>query len=70
MSAATSLARRAALALVLLIGFYVGAILVSALLLLIAYWSVFNAGHTFGTLKVAFFCVVGAGIILWSIFPR
>jgi heat shock protein HtpX len=69
-SAATSLARRAALALVLLIGFYVGAILVSALLLLIAYWSVFNAGHTFGTLKLAFFCVVGAGIILWSIFPR
>jgi heat shock protein HtpX len=69
-SAATSLARRAALALVLLIGFYVGAILVSALLLLIAYWSVFNAGHTFGTLKLAFFCVVGAGIILWSILPR
>ena len=70
MSAATSLVSRAALALVLLIGFYVGAILVSSLLLLIAYWSVFNAGHTFGTLKLAFVCVAGAGIILWSILPR
>jgi heat shock protein HtpX len=71
LSASTSLAGRAALALVLLVGFYVFAIGVSAVLLLIAYATIVEAGHgTYATLKIGFFCAVGAGIILWSILPR
>jgi heat shock protein HtpX len=71
LSASTSLAGRAALALILLVGFYLFAIGVSAVLLLVAYATVAAAEHgTYATLKIGFFCVAGAGIILWSILPR
>jgi Zn-dependent protease with chaperone function len=70
--AAPSIARRAALAIALLVGFYVLAIGIAGLLLLVAYevGSEAISHNTFGTMKLVFFCVVGAGIILWSILPR
>jgi heat shock protein HtpX len=60
------------LAIALLIGFYVLAIGIAGLLLVVAYELGTEAisHNTFGTLKIVFFCVVGAGIILWSILPR
>ena len=72
MPSAPSIARRAALAIALLVGFYVLAISLAGLLLLIAYviGSEAVSHNTFGAMKIVFFCVVGAGIILWSIVPR
>jgi hypothetical protein len=63
-----SLFARAALAVVLMIGFYFMALAIAAGLLWIPY-----AEFTYGNgvhLKLAAICVLGAGIILWSIVPR
>ena len=63
-----SLAARALLALGLMIGFYVLAVAIALGLLYLPYAEVVYA-HRFH-FKLALFCVVGAGIILWSIIPR
>jgi Zn-dependent protease with chaperone function len=70
--AASSIAQRAVLAVALLVGFYALAIGIAALLLVVAYALGTEAisHNTFGAIKIVFFCVVGAGIILWSILPR
>ena len=63
-----SLARRAAFAVLLTVGFYLLAMAMVAILLFIPY-----AEWTFGGrihLKILLFCVVGAGVIFWSIIPR
>ncbi len=63
-----SLARRAAFAVLLTLGFYLLALAMIALLLFIPY-----AEWTYGRridLRLLIFCVVGAGVILWSIIPR
>ncbi len=64
----SSLAARAVLAIVLMLGFYILAIAIAGLLLYIPYAEWAYAGRVH--LKIAFFCVAGAGIILWSIVPR
>lgn len=63
-----SLARRAALAVLLTLGFYLLAFAVVALLLFIPYaeWNYAGRIH----LKIALCCVFTAGLILWSIIPR
>ena len=68
MASAPSIARRAALAIALLIGFYALAIGIAALLLWIPYEAYSNNIRL--PLKLVVICVVGAGIILWSILPR
>jgi len=65
---ARSIARRAALAIALLIGFYVLAIGIAVVLILIPYEAYSNNIRLPGKLVVI--CVAGAGIILWSILPR
>ena len=67
-SASPALAVRAILALALMIGFFVLAIAIAGALLYIPYaeWTYAHRLH----FKLAFFCVVGAGIILWSMLPR
>ena len=67
MAASRSLALRAVLAVALMIGFYVLAFAMVAALLALLYAQL-AAGRIY--VKVALFCVVGAGAILWSIFPR
>lgn len=64
----SSLVLRAILALVLMVGFYGLAIVVVGVLLFIPYaeWTYAHRLH----LRLAFFCLAGAGIILWSIVPR
>jgi heat shock protein HtpX len=63
-----SLARRAVFAVLLTLGFYLLALAMTALLLFIPYaeWTYGGRIH----LKLVLFCVVGAGVILWSIIPR
>ena len=68
MPSAPSIARRAALAIALLIGFYVLAIGIAVALLVIPYEAYSNDIRLPG--KVLVICVAGAGIILWSILPR
>lgn len=68
MSSSRSLQRRAQLAVALTIGFYLLAIGIAAFLLWIVYLQLFVADTIY--FKVVFFCVVGAGAILWSILPR
>ncbi len=68
MALSPSLAGRAVLALILLVGFYVLAFAVAATLLLIPYAEVRYANRIHP--KLALLCVAGAGIILWSIVPR
>ncbi|MBV9774345.1 MAG: M48 family metallopeptidase, partial [Gemmatimonadetes bacterium] len=67
-STAPSLAGRAALAVALLIGFYVFALAIAAGLLYVPYAEAHYLNHVTG--RLALFCVAGAGIILWSILPR
>ena len=64
----SSLGLRAVLALILMIGFYGLAIAVALGLLYVPYaeWTYANRIHV----RVAIFCVAGAGIIIWSIIPR
>lgn len=68
MSSSPSLVGRAALAVALMIGFYVLALAMSAFLLWLPYaeWTYAHRIHP----KLALFCVIGAGVILVSIVPR
>ena len=68
MAASPSLASRAVMAVALLIGFYLLAIAISALLLWIP-WEEYQVAHRI-TPRLLIVCVLGAGIILWSIVPR
>jgi heat shock protein HtpX len=68
MAGSPSLAARAALAVALLIGFYLLALTISAVLLWIPYEE-FQVAHRV-TPRLLIVCVLGAGIILWSIVPR
>jgi Zn-dependent protease with chaperone function len=68
MQASPSVAARAALALVLMVGFYALALLISAVLLYLPYAEVVYAHRLHP--KLAFLALVGAGTILWSILPR
>jgi heat shock protein HtpX len=63
-----SLARRAALAVLLTLGFYLLAMVMTTFLLFIPYaeWTYAGRIHV----KLVLFCVIGAGVILWSIIPR
>jgi heat shock protein HtpX len=63
-----SLTRRAVVAVVLTVGFYVLALVITSLLLFIPYAEVVYAGRI--QLKITLFCLVGAGLILWSVLPR
>jgi hypothetical protein len=63
-----SLAGRAFLALGLMIGFYVLAMTIAFGLLYLPYAEVVYAKRLH--FKLALFCVIGAGVILWSIIPR
>jgi Zn-dependent protease with chaperone function len=68
MSSSPSLAGRAALAVGLMIGFYVLALSMAALLLWLPYaeWTYAHRIHP----RLALFCLIGAGAILLSIVPR
>jgi heat shock protein HtpX len=68
MPASPSLAGRAVLAVVLLLGFYVLAFAMAGGLLYIPYAQWTYAGRL--SPKLVFFSLLGAGIILWSILPR
>jgi len=59
---------RAVLAIGLMVGFYLLALVIAGVLLFIPYaeWAYAQRLH----LKIALFCVLGAGIILWSLVPR
>jgi len=63
-----SLARRAGFAVLLTIGFYLLALAMTALLLWLPYaeWTYGGSLH----IKLLLFCVIGAGVIIWSIIPR
>ena len=50
------------------LGFYVFAIAVSAALLLLAYADVAKASYP--NPRLMFFCLAGAGSVIWSIIPR
>ncbi|HEX8693159.1 MAG TPA: M48 family metallopeptidase [Longimicrobium sp.] len=63
-----SLAARAVLAVVLLVGFYLLALAVAAGLLWIPYAEWRYLDHV--SVKIALFCVVGAALVLWGIVPR
>jgi heat shock protein HtpX len=68
MPASPSLAGRAILAVMLMLGFYVLALAMAGGLIYIPYaqWMYAERLHP----KLAIFCILGAGIILWSILPR
>jgi heat shock protein HtpX len=71
MSTAQSLGRRALIALLLFIGFYLLALIMVGILLAVPISVIVTSRHVnFLVVKLGFFCVVGAGIILWSIIPR
>jgi len=68
MAKSSSLAFRASIAVVLLVGFYVLAIAIAAVLAYIPYaeWNYAHRLH----IKLTLGCIAGAAIILWSIVPR
>ena len=68
MNSRPSLAGRAALSLALMIGFYALAVGIAAGLLYLPYAEMTYAHRVH--LKLLLFSLVGAGVILWSIFPR
>lgn len=68
MAARASLMGRAVLALVLLVGFYVLALAIAGALLGLIYVMVVHANRV--PVKLLVVCVLGAGVILWSILPR
>jgi heat shock protein HtpX len=68
MPASPSLAGRAVLAVMLMLGFYVLALAMAGGLIYILYAQWMYAGRLHP--KLAIFCILGAGIILWSILPR
>jgi heat shock protein HtpX len=63
-----SFAARAVLAIVLMIGFYLLALAIAGGLLFLAYADIAYTKRPSGKLIIG--CVIGAGIILWSILPR
>src|SRR3990167_5217976 len=63
-----SLAARALVALALMVGFYALAIIIAVVLLYLPYAEVVYAHRLHP--KLAIVCIVGAGVILWSIVPR
>ena len=63
-----SLKSRAFLAVILFIGFYVLALIITGILLYIPYFQYVTLERMNG--RITLFCIIGAGIILWSIFPR
>lgn len=65
---APSLAGRAFLAILLLIGFYVLAIAIVVALLGLLYWMFAVANRV--DLRIVLFTLIGAGTVLWSIIPR
>jgi heat shock protein HtpX len=67
----TSLAGRSIFALVLFIGYYVLAIAMAGLLVLIPYVGLkFGVRGSFWVLAFYFSCVAASGLILWSVVPR
>jgi heat shock protein HtpX len=64
----SSIALRAVLALVLLVGFYLLALGIAAGLLAIVYFEVREGRRVH--VKLAIVCIASAGAILWSILPR
>ena len=68
MSSSPSLAGRAVLAVGLMLGFYILAVAMAGALLYIPYaeWTYAGKLH----LKLALFCILGAGTIFWAILPR
>ncbi|MGD8375759.1 MAG: M48 family metallopeptidase [Acidobacteriota bacterium] len=63
-----SIAARALLAVVLMIGFYLLAVGIAGVLLYLPYAEVVYANKVHA--RLVLFCLVGAGVILWSIVPR
>jgi heat shock protein HtpX len=68
MSSSPSLAVRVVLAVGLMIGFYILAVVIAGALLYIPYAAWAYAGRLHANL--VFFCALGAGTILWAILPR
>lgn len=68
MEMSQSLARRAVVAVLLTVGFYLLALVMVGGLLYIPYAEWVYAGRLHP--KIAFICLAGAGLILWSIMPR
>lgn len=68
MTSSPSLAGRALLAVVLMIGFYILAVAIAIGLIYIPYAEMTYANRLH--LKLALFCVLGALAILWSVLPR
>lgn len=68
MPTAPRLARRAAIAVLLTLGFYLLALGIAGLLLYLPYaeWTYVGQLH----LKLALVCILAAGVIIWSIMPR
>ena len=66
--ASSSLARRATLAVVLMIGFYILGIVVAASLLYVPYAMWAYLGRV--NVQIALFCIVTAGVILLALVPR
>jgi Zn-dependent protease with chaperone function len=66
-SVSSSLAFRAVLALLLMVGFYVLALAVAGLLIFLIFIQI--ASRIFNA-YLSVFCLFGAWIIMWSIFPR
>jgi Zn-dependent protease with chaperone function len=69
MESARSLRTRAVLALVLMVGFYVFALIVAGALLWVPY-AEFTYAHRNINGRLTLFCIVGGFTILWSIIPR
>lgn len=68
MKSESSLTIRAFLAVFLFVGFYFLSLAIVGILLYISYYQVFILEKGIG--RLIFFCIAGAGIILWSILPR
>lgn len=68
MTSSPSLAGRALLAIVLMIGFYILAVAMAAGLIYIPYAEMTYAHRIHP--KIAIVCVLGALVILWSVLPR
>jgi Zn-dependent protease with chaperone function len=68
MTTPQTLARRALIAVLLTIGFYLLAFAIAAVLIYIPYAEWTYAGRIH--IKILLSCLIGAGIILWSIIPR
>src|SRR5215510_1114752 len=71
MDSTPSLFWRATLAVLLMVGFYAFAFSIIGILLFIPYAEIAYVKQVnYVTVKIGFFCIAGAFIILWSILPR